>query len=73
MGEWQPIETAPRDGTRFLVWDSYYGFRIGLAHVRRDHDDWLSYRDSHGGSGKGGIRATHWRPLPPPPAREGEG
>lgn len=61
---WQPIETAPKDGTRFLTWDSYYGVRMGRAFMRADHDDWLSYVDSNGSSHKGGIRASHWMPLP---------
>lgn len=64
---WQPIETAPRDGTQFLVWDSYYGVRIGRAFVRSDHDDWLSYMGAFKDSSKGGVRATHWQPLPEPP------
>jgi len=64
---WQSIETAPRDGTRFLTWDSYYGVRMGRAFMRADHDDWLSYVDSNGSSHKGGIRASHWMPLPAAP------
>ena len=70
MSDWQPIETAPKDGTHFLVWDSFYGIRIGRAHIRHDHDDWLSYMDGHKGSSKGGIRATHWMPLPAPPQKD---
>jgi hypothetical protein len=66
-GEWMPIETAPKDGTKFLVWDEHYGIRIGRAVIRADHDDWLSYVGSFNESSKGGMRATHWRPLPEPP------
>lgn len=69
---WQSIETAPRDGTRFLTWDSYYGVRMGRAFMRADHDDWLSYVDSNGSSHKGGIRASHWMPLPAAPVDGGE-
>jgi len=69
---WQSIETAPRDGTRFLTWDSYYGVRMGRAFMRADHDDWLSYVDSNGSSHKGGIRASHWMPLPAVPVDGGE-
>lgn len=66
--EWQPIETAPKDGTRFLTYEpSHYGIRIGRAFIRADHDDWLSHVDQHGGSSKGGARPTHWMPLPEPP------
>ena len=61
---WRPIETAPKDGTQFLTWDSHYGIRVGRCVVRPDHDDWLSYMDAYKGSSKGGIRATHWMPLP---------
>lgn len=66
--QWQPIETAPRDGSRFLVWEKHYGIRIGRCKERADHDDWLSYMDAFGGSSRGGPRATHWMPLPTPPA-----
>lgn len=70
---WRPIETARAAGhRRFLCWDSYYGIRIGTVHVRVDHDDWLSYMDGFGGSSKGGMRATHWQPLPALPSEETE-
>ena len=67
---WRPIETAPKDGTQFLTWDSHYGIRVGRCVVRPDHDDWLSYMDAYKGSSKGGIRATHWMPLPQKPRDE---
>lgn len=65
---WQPIETAPKDGRPFLVWEPHYGIRIGIFYERSNHDDWLSYKDAFGGSSKGGMRATHWMPLPAPPS-----
>ena len=67
---WQPIETAPRDGTRLLTWD---GEDMQLAWVKRDFSDpewdkhlnfWvytdeeLTYYD---------YQPTHWQPLPSPP------
>ncbi len=68
MSEWRPIETAPRDGRHFLTYEPrVYGVRIGRAFVRADHDDWLSHVDSCGNSSKGGLRPTHWMPLPEPP------
>lgn len=65
---WREISSAPKDGTKFLVWDEHYGVRIGRAHMRADHDDWLSYMHGFGNSSKGGLRASHWHPLPAPPA-----
>lgn len=65
--KWRPIETAPKDGSRFLTWCKTYGVRVGMAYNRSDHDDWLSNLDAYGGSSKGGMRATHWMPLPEPP------
>lgn len=64
---WQDIETAPKDGRKFLTWDKYYGVRIGRFFDRHGHDDWLSYMDGFNGSSKGGPRATHWMELPAPP------
>ncbi len=64
MSEWQPIETAPRDGTRVLVYEpghpSYEddaGF-IDLAYHLYG-EVWASVN--------GGSEPTHWMPLPDPP------
>jgi hypothetical protein len=80
MSEWQPIETAPRDGSRFL------GFQIiGPMNELGENDEilrrgiyeadqvvayWLfgqfvSY-PFNGGIPQN-VRFTHWMPLPPPP------
>jgi hypothetical protein len=72
MSEWQPIETAPKDGTEFISWlvndgRGWIEFRTRFdpdseafqiyTRVDYDTDDWES-----------GYTATHWLPLPPPPA-----
>jgi hypothetical protein len=68
--DWQPIETAPKDGTSILVYDK------GWMFVAR----WSMY-DGCGATPEGGVfmstscvdgytgttRATHWMHLPEPP------
>ena len=61
MSEWQPIETAPKDGTRVLVSfcsTSNAQFVVADATWHRDH--W--WRD-----GDGVINPTYWMPLPAAP------
>ena len=82
MSEWQPIETAPKDGTRILV---SFG-TMGVWLVSWDtpewwgsHDDgsgiWCTDDNKHGpyalrGYNDDGPRApTHWMPLPAPPTK----
>lgn len=79
MSEWQSIETAPRDGTWFLIccdrdgWDSY---EVGRYDPYRSAD----YVEVEGGLYRKEMRisyewtgfnnfhrATHWMPAPPPP------
>ncbi|WP_311269605.1 DUF551 domain-containing protein [Sphingobium sp. WCS2017Hpa-17] len=78
-GGWQPIETAPRDGTHFLAtaivrnvktdarwWETYVIWaddETGEIHPDCDHG-WSSIDDY-----------SHWMPLPAPPdaALKGEG
>jgi hypothetical protein len=68
--DWQPIETAPKDGTRILIAGCVIGplIRIGwwgagryLDRVRGYERDWTD-GNSHG------WRPTHWMRLPEPPA-----
>ena len=72
MSEWQPIESAPKDGTVvFLGWESKEGEIIhpeerGLWNFVIDewcHDGELEdyYVMFH---------PTHWMPLPEPPTKE---
>lgn len=72
MHGWQPIETAPRDGTHFLAtaivrniktdarwWETHVIWaddETGEVHPECDHG-WSRIEDY-----------SHWMPLPPPPA-----
>ena len=73
--EWQPIETAPKDGTSFLGWDGKYVTEmIWASHEDDDgHVGWCCAGFSYGGVlydlhylplGE----PTHWMPLPDPPS-----
>lgn len=71
--EWQPIETAPKDGKRVLisdgryVMDAYWSEEASLGQCSRgpawqvfncDEDCWYSIAVTD---------PTHWMPLPEPP------
>lgn len=72
--EWQPIETAPKDGTPVLLyfngWDRPTArptVYVGTWTTDFDGDgewyiDWGDLTQYHIGP------MTHWMPLPPPPA-----
>jgi hypothetical protein len=58
MSEWMPIETAPKDGVRIIIWDG----KITIIRA----DDLLArpvYLNN----------PTHWMPLPSPPLPEEKG
>ncbi len=60
--EWQPIETAPKDGTHILVWrpdegDRKHKAHAGICYWRKNC--WYTSRRYQ--------QPTHWKPLPAPP------
>lgn len=64
---WQPIETAPKDGSRFLSYSSERCKRCppwasGVSVIHWDGEWWMLTDGSHLHS------PTHWIPLPEPPA-----
>lgn len=70
--QWQPIETAPKDGSHVLVSD---GFRVSLGGWVRDIDYGADYEGQLGMAGwwavdlgPNGDKPTHWQPFPPPAA-----
>lgn len=59
----QPILSAPKDGSKILLWDGE-DWVMGFW----DHDSW--YGDHHSarrGTCLGGRTITHWMPQPPSP------
>lgn len=72
LTQWQPIETAPRNGTRILVWAEGDGpFEM---HWNTMGWNWLVSRQLGIWEGDGftwyeadGHGPTHWMPLPEPP------
>lgn len=73
---WQPIETAPKDGTKVMLWDGdeiSAGFWSTSLWVTFGNPNikggWVIYEAR---SDTQEIRATHWMPLPQPPTPESE-
>jgi hypothetical protein len=63
--EWQPIETAPKDGSEVLVcgWNVCGGVKKQVVRVGR----WSSNCWQTGHAYNGFMYTTHWMPLPDPP------
>ena len=66
---WQPIETAPRDETRVMLFCQY----DGICTAEWWQGEWLVYADKYqpaydlDGKALKASAATHWQPLPEPP------
>jgi len=78
MSEWQPIDTAPKDGTEIDVWvvDSRAKQTSGCRYenVRWSDGGWKWFDRYYNVSGgyvgiDNGVNviASHWMPLPKPP------
>lgn len=57
--EWQPIETAPKQGRMILCWDG--------SHINKGYHSARGWCVAHNSNYKGGFKPTHWTPLPDPP------
>ena len=82
MSEWQPIETAPKDGTRVMLWrgPANFGNRAEMV-ITEWHDGAWCWPDGVGSVSTHGewteddilngyedaVNFTHWMPLPPAP------
>lgn len=58
--QWQPIETSPRDGTRFLAFVGGQWHGVEQVIVKYSSDTYLGYNNTP-------WQPTHWMPLPSPP------
>lgn len=71
---WQPIETAPKDGTPADVWCvNHSAITTGAGRVPECHffdGRWHRYTDD--GGTEEVHNATHWRPPPSPPTDGGK-
>ena len=79
MDRWLPIESAPRDGTKILVWGLWAGEINGpqdepcMAIARwlyGGSTDWPGFEWSVYGTDAyaAWMKPTHWQSLPVPPA-----
>lgn len=64
MSNWQPIETAPEDGTDVLVWTPYEE-RPVIATFDTDSGAWRECETFSAWTP--GAEPTFWMPLPEPP------
>ena len=65
--EWQPIETAPKDGTDILVMTGETMHVVRWINIHGDFDYWAVDDNKHGPFTLRGKAPTHWLPLPEPP------
>jgi hypothetical protein len=73
MSEWQPIETAPKDGRHILVYPGTYN-GVTASPARWERDDgvkaprpyWLRL-DAWSVIKSRCLTPTHWMPMPEPP------
>lgn len=72
MNAWQPIETAPKDGTEILLIDKYCFNDAAVCHWDSIDEVWSFMDDSYDGDDdtydtRIFCDPTHWMPLPEPP------
>lgn len=75
MSEWQPIETAPKDGTVIIVWTNHDEVEVTSWYQTKGYGyepvpGTEFFREVRGKvlyEGWNGNTPTHWMPLPEPP------
>jgi hypothetical protein len=63
---WQPIESAPKDGTRVMLADAEW---TDIGRWRIESQLWMDDDDA---GWTDPFWPTHWMPLPPPPGSPDE-
>lgn len=69
MSDWQPIETAPKDGTRVLLADRYNRLTCGMWAPPIGEEPWDTFGyfvESWGRERLMGV--AYWAPVDEPPA-----
>jgi len=66
VGTWRPMETAPKDGSWFLIWQH----RTRYPAVCRWFEEWKCFVIA-GSTFEADTDSAHWQPLPLPPAAPG--
>lgn len=67
--QWQPIETAPKDGEWVIIYDDQYRHSHAsylISHWHGSLKVWAGRSNSQGRFATW-DEATHWMPLPAPP------
>jgi hypothetical protein len=70
---WQPIETAPKDGRYVIVWPPTFTGVVSCArwdedkYLKRPRPYWSRTDDMGRSTMSREKQPTHWMPLPPPP------
>lgn len=70
-GEWQPIETAPKDGTVIWATNSIWKRPDYVKWGCIDHIDEWAWVHTHNRYNRTPEPVTHWMPIPKPP-KEGK-
>ena len=73
MTEWQPIETAPKDGTWILgyhpkEWPIICWYMVCITDPMGNHYEHEAWHRMNGAGVSMFNSPTHWMPLPEPPS-----
>lgn len=66
MSDWQPIETAPKDGSAFYVWLPNWNGRGPLVRTAWLFGGWANEFLNGINANPEKFKPTHWMPITPP-------